>query len=391
MSYPSDLNPTLKTDWANNTLVENTHPDEHNYVASAVDALKAKVGANGSAVTTSHDYKLGEVISTDKAVGKSATQTLTNKTLTSPTITDPTISGTGFTNANHTHEGSTTGGQLNATNVFSTGTVPTSRLGSGSAGSSNFLRGDQTWAAPTIVVAPELVSSIPAGGAVSRQHVRGYYDTTDGFVYSTGQDTNTINFQYGTVAPQIRLITSDWATAEYVKSAVVIGAYLYLYLMDDTVAVRVYRYDKTNLAAGGTLMTISGQAFAWNNDAQIMSSDGTSFYFNYKAGNSANDYVISKYSLSGTTLTYVSDITCGSTGGNAARIVAIDSSTNLWLWKTDGTIRKYNSSGTLQSTSNDYFTGINGFFTWGSIIYGTYNHTNGGGSSFYYATKITLV
>lgn len=86
MAYPTDLNPTLKTDWANNTPVEDTHPEEHNDVASNVEALKAKVGADGSAVTTSHDYKLSEVTTTDKAVGKTATQTLTNKTLTAPKI-----------------------------------------------------------------------------------------------------------------------------------------------------------------------------------------------------------------------------------------------------------------------------------------------------------------
>lgn len=52
----------------------------------AMEAVQAKVGVDSSAVTTSHDYKLGEVTGSDKAVGKTATQTLTNKTLTSPVI-----------------------------------------------------------------------------------------------------------------------------------------------------------------------------------------------------------------------------------------------------------------------------------------------------------------
>lgn len=57
----------------------------------AIVALETKVGVDGSAVNTTHDYKLGEVTSGDKAAGKTATQTLTNKTLTAPVITSPTI------------------------------------------------------------------------------------------------------------------------------------------------------------------------------------------------------------------------------------------------------------------------------------------------------------
>jgi len=44
------------------------------------------MGVDSSAVTTTHDYKLGEVTVADKAVGKTASQVLTNKTLTSPVI-----------------------------------------------------------------------------------------------------------------------------------------------------------------------------------------------------------------------------------------------------------------------------------------------------------------
>lgn len=66
---------------------------------------------------------------------------------TSPTIVTPTIGS--FVNANHGHQDAAGGGQLVATSVFASGTVPTARLGSGSATSSTFLRGDQTWATIT--------------------------------------------------------------------------------------------------------------------------------------------------------------------------------------------------------------------------------------------------
>lgn len=87
INFPSSLdnftNPTL-SDTLNSVTVP--HGTQHANANDAIEALEAKVGINGSAVTTSHDYKLSEVTSTDKAVGKTATQTLTNKTLTAPQI-----------------------------------------------------------------------------------------------------------------------------------------------------------------------------------------------------------------------------------------------------------------------------------------------------------------
>lgn len=63
------------------------HATQHQNHNDSVIALETKVGANNSTVQTSHDFKLSEVATGDKAVSKTATQTLTNKTLTAPTIT----------------------------------------------------------------------------------------------------------------------------------------------------------------------------------------------------------------------------------------------------------------------------------------------------------------
>lgn len=89
INYPTSLdtlsNPS-STDLVENATAALDHDVQHSNANDAIEALEAKVGANSSAVTTSHDYKLSEVTSTDKSVGKTATQTLTNKTLTSPVV-----------------------------------------------------------------------------------------------------------------------------------------------------------------------------------------------------------------------------------------------------------------------------------------------------------------
>lgn len=81
-NFPSslDTSTTLPAESSSTPLATN-HVTAHQNIQDAIEAIEAKVGADSSAVTSSHDYKLSEVTSTDKAVGKTATQTLTNKTL----------------------------------------------------------------------------------------------------------------------------------------------------------------------------------------------------------------------------------------------------------------------------------------------------------------------
>lgn len=124
ITFPTTLD--TFTNPAGTDLLENAtsaldHDVQHSNANDAIEALEAKVGVNGSAVTTSHDYKLGEVTGSDKAVGKTATQTLTNKTLTSPTITGATATSTSVNGV----------------------TLSTAE------GTTKFLRGDGTYATPT--------------------------------------------------------------------------------------------------------------------------------------------------------------------------------------------------------------------------------------------------
>jgi len=97
MAFPTTIDNPTNNVQPTDTVEDFDHAGQHNLIAKGVVALEQKVGVDGSAVTTSHDYKLSEVVSSDKAVGKDATQTLTNKTLTDPTIIGD-VTATGVTN-----------------------------------------------------------------------------------------------------------------------------------------------------------------------------------------------------------------------------------------------------------------------------------------------------
>lgn len=124
-NFPSSLD-SLTNPTANSDVATVDHAAQHANANDAIEALEAKVGADGSAVTSSHTYKLSGVNGSDKAASLTGEETLANKTLDTPTIED-------FSDANHNHQGDAGGGQLNASSVFSTGALPLARGGTGAS------------------------------------------------------------------------------------------------------------------------------------------------------------------------------------------------------------------------------------------------------------------
>lgn len=109
-------------------------------------------------------------------------QTLADKTLITPIVGD-------FTSATHTHQDNAGGGTLNAA-AIAAGTVATARLGSGTANSGSYLRGDQTWAAI-------------AAGQVVYDHIvaaSGGTHTTLGAAITAAASGDTIYVRSGTYA-----------------------------------------------------------------------------------------------------------------------------------------------------------------------------------------------
>jgi hypothetical protein len=70
---------------ANNAL---DHDRQHSDANDAIEALEAKVGINGSAVTSTHDYKLSSIPDGQKALSSgTSTQSITGLTLVNPIFT----------------------------------------------------------------------------------------------------------------------------------------------------------------------------------------------------------------------------------------------------------------------------------------------------------------
>jgi hypothetical protein len=81
-NFPSSLdNATTLPVEAANTPLSTNHVTAHQNIQDALEAVEAKIGVDSSAVTTSHDYKLSLVTTTDKALPRDAAATTTNKIL----------------------------------------------------------------------------------------------------------------------------------------------------------------------------------------------------------------------------------------------------------------------------------------------------------------------
>ena len=104
------------------------------------------------------------------------------------TLTLPSTSGTVVTDATSTG--------INAS-ALSTGTVPTARLASGTASSSTYLRGDQTWASVSSSPTTAQVLSATAGASLGEVGTYAGLMTTSSF--SAGTNITGSNIRYSSL------------------------------------------------------------------------------------------------------------------------------------------------------------------------------------------------
>lgn len=80
ISFPTSID-SLSNPGTTDALNSPSHAGQHSDANDAIEAIEAKVGADSSAVTTSHDYKLGSVTGSAKAVSTTGNQSISgNKT-----------------------------------------------------------------------------------------------------------------------------------------------------------------------------------------------------------------------------------------------------------------------------------------------------------------------
>jgi hypothetical protein len=84
-NFPSSLD-SYSDPSATSKLNSPSHSQQHINANDAIEKIEAKVGANSSVVTTTHDYKLSGVTGTDKASSLEGTETLKNKSLDDGTV-----------------------------------------------------------------------------------------------------------------------------------------------------------------------------------------------------------------------------------------------------------------------------------------------------------------
>ena len=357
-NYPTNLD-TLINPTATNKVSVVSHADQHANANDGIEALQAKVGVNGSAVTTSHDFKLSGVTGSLKASTVTGVETLTNKTLTAPIIA--TISNTGIV----TLPTATDTLVARATADTLTNKTLTSPVLNGTLTGTAFLDQD------------DMISN-SATATASQQSIKTYVDNavSSGVPNSFGMSAvfNNVSFTdeffntHTISGSTLRLatettgkimntvpITGTWADADDISVSAIcfLNGYMYITLQDFGTAPdtrRVYRYDLANITANGTQMSFAGATVLVATDSAVeMACDGTNFYFSFNAGNSANQFSIAKYTLSGTTLTYNSTITL-SDSATFDQGFAVDTVGNIFTINSSA-IKRYNNAGAIEYTT----------------------------------------
>jgi hypothetical protein len=181
------------------------HDVQHSDANDEIAALEAKVGVDNSAVATSIDYKLSNASSSNPGHGHTLAHGATDVTASAAELNyvdgvtsavQDQLDAKAATSHNH------------AASAITSGTVDTARLGSGTANSSSFLRGDQIWATASGMLSTAQYA--PQGFLINGKIVPSVAtsDLTVAIKGMDGNDPSVDNPVYCRIGDTVRTITS---------------------------------------------------------------------------------------------------------------------------------------------------------------------------------------
>lgn len=393
---------------ASNGLNSPDHALQHGFENDAIVAIETFIGVTGSAVNGTIQFVLSGITSSDKAVGLAAIQTLTNKTLTAPVInigSDATgdlyyrngsglftrlvigstnqilsVSAGGLPNwvanpaaavssttVNGTVQIAATADITAGTSTGTTGAIlviPASAVGA--PGNNKIVQYNSSGQLPA--VDGSLLTNLPAqpsfqiiagdttasqiqkigvtgaitGVSTSNPMYIGIGQSTIGIIKQYTVDTGTKQITYSGVSVAVNFS----AAPTNVVYPILVGTEIFWGLSNSSGTFFMTQCVASTLASTATT-TVSGTApSGGNTNAYPGFSDGTNLYI-YANGSAG---VVNKYSVSGTTVTFVSSITYTNFSGTDS---AWCDGTNVYQY--DGsTLRKWPLAGgaaTIASTA----------------------------------------
>lgn len=187
---------------------------------------------------------------------------------------------------------------------------------------------------------------------------------------------------------QRRDFYSDWPSVNSCYSRIKIGNNIFVFLYSSsTNQYAVYKYSYGLLSNGGIPIPFSGQTIPLSPLGTVyLFYNGDDFMLTYKAGNSSNQFVVSRYSFNGSSLTYIDDIIFNPPISlSSYGIYSVQKSGNFYYLESiissnEVSISKYNTDGSYTGTEKRFYVPVANsmnLISIGSTIYIYYNFTAG--------------
>ena len=358
--FPTSLD-ALTNPTATDKVSVVSHADQHIDANDAIEAIQAKVGIDGSAVTASHDFKLSSLTDGEKVVSPSGNQTIAgNKTFTGTTTTNGLNAGSG--NIITTGDVTATNVLLNDAKISASGSIEThsdvdftgkaeGMLPTYNASSGKWEAADP---APVNIPTPDVIKMII--GNDKSADFQFFTDDTD-VKFSTTATEGLRIYKNGQYREFLKTEIGG-ADVDTINGVSFLNDDVYVITSDNTVFVKMFRingYDDLSTATVTEIDVTTNSVFSVTNANSIrfsMDKDGAIYISNIFSGPDIRKTSIASDVLSiDSNINFTGTITAVAFGGLGISltgdIIVSDSSANY---------ERYNQSGVSQEYVTGFFT-----------------------------------